>query len=43
MPNLTIYLNDELYQFVKKSPSKIVQESLRATIEKQVSKKSAQS
>lgn len=28
MPNITIYLNDELYQFVKKSPSKIIQEAL---------------
>ena len=28
MPNLTIYLNDKLYQKVKKSPSKIIQEAL---------------
>ena len=29
MPNLTIYLNDELYSYVRKEASKIIQEALR--------------
>ena len=28
MPNITIYLNDKLYQRVKKYPSKIIKEVL---------------
>jgi len=28
MPNITIYLNKELYERVKKKPSKIIQEAL---------------
>jgi len=34
MPNLTIYLNEELYEYVKKDASKIIQEALREHIEK---------
>jgi len=34
MPNLTIYLNNELYDFVKRKPSKIIQEALTEKIEK---------
>ena len=29
MPNLTIYLNEELYDYVKKDASKIIQEALK--------------
>jgi len=29
MPNITIYVNAELYNFIKDSPSKIIQEALK--------------
>ncbi len=29
MPNLTIYLNSELYERIKNNPSRIIQEALR--------------
>jgi len=35
MPNITIYLNAELYEKVKKNPSKIIQEALANFFNKQ--------
>jgi len=34
MPNITIYLNTELYDFVKAKPSTIIQEALKLYISK---------
>ena len=38
MPNLTIYLNEELYNYVKGTPSKIIQEALQDSIKAQSDK-----
>ena len=35
MPVINIYLNEELFEFVKQDKSKIIQEALNAYIEKQ--------
>lgn len=35
MPVINIYLDEELFEFVKEDKSKIVQEALKAYIEKQ--------
>jgi len=35
MPNITIYVDAELYEKIKKSPSKIVQEALKECINKE--------
>lgn len=34
MPNLTIYVNAELYEIIKSNPSKIIQKALNEMIEK---------
>lgn len=38
MPNLTIYLNKELFKYVEKHPSAIIQDALSEKIEKDLLK-----
>jgi hypothetical protein len=39
MPNVTVYLTDELYQLIRGSPSHSVQEALKEWAERHSSKK----
>jgi len=39
MPTITVYLNNELFDFVKDEPSKIIQEALIELISKKKPKK----